>query len=410
MTELHGSEWNDVVSADDAQRYSKPKRHVSKNDLAVLLKILQFRKMKPWSDLADYQRVRVLASELTSVRNLHAHSDECVDELSRLIDTSGRLLRALGLTTPIELEQMKTESSVTPIAPATQHEQALIDPDADISIGESGDRLAEIWSRGIELNEGLGDQMKGRIRAVVAGDLAADQIMDEAMEALVFSAGEEVVDLIAETYSLEVKAEQPHRDAVRALALSVRCQLSEPLFAASVLSHKADLQGRAIDRLSQLVEEESPSERKARDSFENDLVLQPLHDRLDMIERVVPDPVNRWDNWREVTRLAQKLNDGDSLPNLLILNSNMVLLSGVEGSDSQDARDDELTLVRDSIVRSRMLASQRPGSLAETTLVMLLRREGRICADAGKSEEAIQAFARADEIVDRYPGADPDLR
>lgn len=77
--------------------------------------------------------------------------------------------------------------------------------------------------------------------------------------------------------------------------------------------------------------------------------------------------------------------------------------------DSTIENDEALRLVRDSIARARMLAAMDPGSPYETWLIWWLRREGKLCNDFGRPDEATRAFARADEIIDRYPTADPDL-
>jgi hypothetical protein len=395
MSALHGPDWNLVVAAEDAARIRRPQRPVSKRDLHTLLNVILHRRMAPWSSV-DYSRIRAYTSEILSVRNLHAHGDDCVGEHARLLDTASRLLRSLSLPPPPAFHAVDSvDAAAVPLAdPAIGNVDPLT---AEFDrLGVPGSRLLQLWGRAMDLRPLLIDLLD---KTTTPGSDSAKGVQESelppaAQQAQKIAAvGGEVVDLLAETYELEDE-DDPR---VKTFALAARALLSDPILAGAVLVNAAILRSRELGE---------PTQEPGHDLEGPGKPSPPsiVRERLDQIDRVVPSPEGRRQQWIHVKALAGTLPDGDMIPQMLALSANSALL------ELLDKGDDGLEIVRDSIARVRMLAGQQPGSTWESSLVALFRREGRICNDSGRTEEALRAFARADEILDRYPAADPDLR
>ena len=383
MTAAYGTRWNDRIAAEDAKRRASGKRYpVSKTDLAVLLKVIQHERIAPWWDpQADPAgRIRSFASELLTLRNLYAHGDECKGEHHRLLDTAGRLLQMLRLPIPEALKPEQSSSAVDPETPAISAPTSLSAYDSQLldevlRLGPIGKRLAKIWTRIGTITSSFLTGLQG---PPALADRRSEQ--NEQVANLIDQLGPEVLDLIDETEAIEGGVDD-HSIALRAYVLATRAQLVDfPLrdVAVGFLVRSAERYEKAAD---------------------SGIETNPFVDRIDRFTELLEGRVERW---REVVVLARKLNDGELLPNILIVMGNFEM-------ETPSDPEETLRLVRDSVERARLLAAIDPGSSRETTLVQLLRREGALCNDLGRSDEAIRAFARADEIIDRYPTADPDL-
>jgi hypothetical protein len=194
--------------------------------------------------------------------------------------------------------------------------------------------------------------------------------------------GAESFDLLEETYRLEADGEHDST-AQKVLIQLIRCLILEPLLHLALLSYVGHV---PTDPLA-------PEFRAALDRM--------IH-RTNLMEKW--EGQGQRERWRELARLAHQLDESSAIASGAIVLANDALLS-----DPKVEGDEALRLVRESIAYERMIAAMDPGTFNETYLVMDLRREGRLCNDLGRSDEATRAFARADEIIDRYPVADPGL-
>ena len=387
MAKAYGPQWDERVADEDAKRRPNGQRHlVSKSDLAVLLKVIQHERIAPWSNSKthDNLRIRSFASEILTLRNLFAHGNDCVNELVRLVDTASRLLQMLDQTVPSGLQppdRVLTNDPSDAVAGdnAEQPPIAIDLFDSEVArLGESGERLAEMLRRVAELPITLaGSTLEAALSSVgqaAVGSFQSQQVV------IVRSIGAEAFCLLEETYRLEADGE--HDSAVQQVLIQlVRCSLFQPLLASAMLADAASI---------------------GADSSPSELDLRAARDRLSLMEKSMGQgPVERW---RELVRLAHHLDDGSPIANSVIVMGNFEILD-----DPAIGSDEALRLLRDSSARARMLAAMDPGSHYDTWVILFLRREGKLCNDLGRPDEATRAFARVDEIVDRYPTADPDL-
>lgn len=382
MEEAHGADWHQHVAAEDAKRRKDGRtRPVSKSDLAVMLKVIQHERIEPWGSPGTYSdpRIRSFASEILSLRNLFSHGDPCVNEHSRLLDTAARFLALLELPIPVELqpEAVDAKNVPDPSPDIAIPAEASIHMDAFerelSSLGEEVERLAEIFSR----MAALPSECAG---AILTGDVHG------AFEAT----GAEAWGLLEETRRLE--ADGKHDSPVqRVLIAFIRCSLHDPMLALALTSFAA-----ALVRDSALAAPDSSP--VAEDDVQRSESLRRAEQVAQWLQ------ISRSELSRELIRRAEKLSGGSAVANAAVIYASTDLLEDPALDDAE-----KLATVRDFVVRSRLLASMDPGSFAETWLVTGLRKEGALCNNLGRSEEAIQAFARADEIIDRYPAADPDL-
>lgn len=381
MTVAYGPGWDDRIATEDAERRGSGKKYpVSKTDLAVLLKAIQFQRIAPWGEGRSDPRIRSFASEILTLRNLHAHGDDCSGEHDRLIDTVSRLLRLLGLPIPEGLEpersnaEAHTATGVAMPATASIFDGRLT---AEVQrLGPTGVRLMEIWERAAAIGHSY---FAIELDPLAATDGRPEQV--EQARGLVVGLGAEVLDLLEEAATIETRIGDDST-ALRALGLATSANLVDFPWDHVVVLYAQIMLARETERGGVLGDEWPLIEAK--------------------LDRFTELRSARRKKWGEVVLLARKLNDGELLPNILILMGNLELSSEAEP-------DQALELTRDSVARARMLAAIDPGSQNETNLVRLLRREGALCNDLGRTEDAVRAFARADEIIDRYPMADPDL-
>lgn len=285
---------------------------------------------------------------------------------------------------PIEADSGE-RAAVLAAAPAVH--QLSQDPfwEESARLGEAGGRLGAIWNRAGELSTSF--LAVARDAGFLPGSSTPPD-RDRGMQ-LALDIGRESLALIEETFRLEGDGEGQSGIARKALALAARASL---FFQLAFSQFYIQQQVLAI--------ESGVSEMNAAQSRAATAEVADWTTKLALIGEVI---AVRTDLWRTVIELAKQLNDGEGLPNLLILAAN----SGLE--EFVETPDEKLALVRDSVIRSRLLAAANPGSSSETLLAMMLRQEGAICNDLGRPDEAVRAFARADEIIDRYPAADPNL-
>ncbi len=173
MVRAYGDQWDDVVAEEDARRHKNGRKWpVSKKDLAVMLKVLIHRRIEPWSNLREYQRMRAFASEILTLRNLHAHGDECDGEHGRLIDTGGRMLTLLDIPVPealrpLSIELAKSAGGDGAVQLASQEALAPISRwDAQLAhLGEVGEQVKTVFVRAWELDGAVCSAAKDALAA-----------------------------------------------------------------------------------------------------------------------------------------------------------------------------------------------------------------------------------------------------
>jgi hypothetical protein len=366
MTEAYGDAWDDRVADEDAKRRTNGRRlPVSKRDLAVLLKSIQFERIAPWWNPSERPdpRLKSFASEVLTLRNLFAHGDDCHGEHARLVDTAKRLLRLLDLVVP----ERWSEAAESTGGQAVAVPSVAVDPFVEEinRLGPTAERLIEIWQR-------VGEITVEYTAFLAAGSPAGAEEL-QALRENVGGMGDRVLDLLVKVDELD--GAPPDSEEVRVLIVATRSQVvSTPL-----------------DDVIQLYEGVLPTLSRSMDEA-----------RFDDLARFEEVRLNRAFGWKEVVRLSNRLHDRDVFPNTMVLMASIALSSETTGEQS-------IEHVREAVARTRALATREPGSSWESTLVRLLRREGEMSNDLGRTDDAVRAFARADEIIDRYPTADPDL-
>lgn len=416
MTEAYGENWDDVVAEDNARRRPDGRRFpVTKSDLYVMLQALIYRRISPWADLKTYPRVRAFASEILSLRNLHAHGDECTGEHVRLADTGSRILAMLGLPIPIELERPATQIQMPPElqAPSALARRGMSGDGLDdelARLGAVGEDLTAIGLRATELSASLTREFHDGLLALDP-DRPDFAVFKAYMERVTSSVGEEVLQLLSrldEIDATHLRTTDPHL----ALAIHfIRSVVLSPTLHAAALSYSATLQlehtrriAAEVERVAALAEESSPT---AEDLVSKLRGIEAIESRMpEGMERVTEH--NHETCAREVIREASQLADASPFANLAHASASLdlAMLARHDGGWTSEA----LPHVRDGIARLRFLAGLEPGSMYESALVGALRLEGEICNDLGSPDEAVESFARANEILDRYPAADPAMR
>jgi hypothetical protein len=412
MVEAYGQEWDNVVAEDDAKRRSNGRKFpVSKRDLVVLLKTIIHRRIEPWSSLGGYPRIRAFASEVLSLRHIHHHGDDCVGEYARLLDTANRMLLLLAVAVPRGLEPLNRVAANVPVEVAATAERPQAPTnllDAEVArLGESGGRLAEILVRASELSRALYEQGKQAILALDPENPDAGTFQSRLNQAFELT-GAEVVELLAETHQLEADRAELGDGVWEVLTLWVRCELSGGVLGPAARLHASTLEltlEKELQwRLNEWIAQDSLDRHNAPELPEFD------EDRRAEVRKIIAFVEGHSDRRQELIRLASQLDEANPLANLAIVYANLELAAASKETGPQGGWNTEaLPFVRDAIARVRLDAGREPGSVSETLLVFALRLEGEICNDLGRTDDAIQAFARADEIVDRYPAADPSL-
>lgn len=405
MTTEYGVQWDERVAEEDAKRRSNGRKfQVSKGDLAVMLKVIQHERIAPWSNSKTNSdpRIRSFASEMLTLRNLFSHGDECLDEHARLRDTAGRFLKLLGLPIPHGLQvsddaQRDKSSSVQMMAasgPITMI-NALV-ADELTRLGGSGDDVQQLLDR-------VETVRKVFYREVLESldpdpESAEAELVEKALPGLLSytlnrPVGAEVLEILDELARLEDTANKHGSDVLGVLVLFIRCQLlalpeglALPSLAFDAINHPSFTAGS----------EEQKADREARQAETRKAASQ-----REMLTKLIPLAGAK--GWHELISLAATLKDRSMSNAMIFLGKGGVI------ADPTTSDEEAVGLVRDCTQISRMFAAMEPGAQWETWLVGLLRLEGRLCNDLGRPEEATQAFARADEIIDRYPGADPNL-
>lgn len=393
MVNAYGPQWDERVADENAKHRSDGRRWpVSKTDLAVMLKVIQHEKIAPWwsSNTRGDPRIRSFASEILTLRNLFSHGDECIKEHARLLDTASRLLQLLGILVPVDFEgpdEFATKDAgdretvdVPEVPPVVSD---LFDSEI-ASLGEPVKRLGEMATKATNLD---GDSAQHTLDAALSsmGQTEPDLIQPK-QELFSTSIGEEAFSLLDETYLLEADGEHDSTVQKVLIALVRSLVLDSVMLISAMVSHVTSLA-----ESSRALEPELKKEQ-LRIAVDRSALLAEWSEK-GRIERA-----------RELVQLAHRMSEGSAIASSVIIRGN-----GELRSDPTIENDEAVRLLRDSSARARMLAAMAPGTYYETWVVMNLRDEGKLCNDLGRSDEAIQAFARAAEIIDRYPAADPDL-
>lgn len=385
MTTAFGSEWDDVVANGDAKRRPDGRKQlISKTDLAVMLKVIQFQKIDPWSPAGSYPnpRIRSYASEILTLRNLFAHGDECLNENARLLDTAGRFLELLGvpipesLGTPDPVPASASDMDRSDVAAGTSSNVNQVFNDVISRLGARGEVIAQLLARAEIVQrvtyrmalESFDAEPGSPEEALIRKDLPG--LLSLTLDKPV---GKEVLDLLNELRGLDADADQVDSTVLRVLAQFVRCVLLDDPSGVAALS----LAFEAIEK----------TDADAGDQME-----------------LVTNSIRRGvENWRHLIELARGIKERSLSDTMIVMGNSAV------ARDSSTDTEESLVLVRDTSTRLRMFAGMEPGAKYEGWLIACLRFEGRLCNDLDRADEAMRAFARADEIIDRYPAADPDL-
>lgn len=421
MVSGYGENWDDLVADDDAKRRTDGRRFpVRKNDLAVMLKVLIHRRIEPWSRLREYQRLRGYAGEILTLRNLHAHGHDCAGEASRLMDTSSRMLALLGIAVPQELQAPRLDLASIPASNVTGALAAQQPPstprsraDAEIAhLGEAGQQAGEILQRASQLQQTLVSAY-GELLAAVdpeAPDLDAFRRERRSRE---LSIGQDAIGLLADLERIEIADTEPTDPALALLLLLARRQLTTDSLGECIDVLSNDLRRQVVDaherrsaRLNELLDAglESATALSVEDSQTE---LRRLEQRLTEVDRLM-DAMGSDHFSQEIQNVASQLGEASSLANFaLAMDAHAAALSS-KGDDGHWTRE-ALPHLGDAISHVRFEAGMEAGRGNESALVTLLRLQGEVYNDLGQSEDALASFARASEIVDRYPSADPDL-
>lgn len=413
MAEAYGQAWDQVVAKDNAKRRPNGREFpVFKRDLVVLLQAIMHRRIEPWSRLTAYPRARAFASEVLSLRHLHHHGDDCQGEYARLLDTGTRLLSLLELAVPLGLKPPGDAAEQVPLtlsAAAEPHPPVPTDLiDAEVSrLGETGAHLVEILTRALTLPSTFRAELRDAI-TTHDPDQDADTVQ-RLWEEASSVAGARVVELMDEVNQLEADREEPADELLGVLVLWARCELSDGLLGVLALHHAETLRLNAVNEITQRLQEGVSDVGKGGAAAEGRVPELPVVDELAVADRIRGFVSGHSQRWDELIRLASRLDETSPLANFVVARANLQMADSskdAEGGWTSEA----LPFVRDAVARLRLAAGWEPGSISETALVSALRLEGEICNDLGRTDEAVQAFARADEVIDRYPAADPSLR
>lgn len=419
MTRVFGQEWNDRVADDDAKRLKRKKWPVSKTDLAVMLKAIIHQRIQPWQALTGYPQIRAYASEVLAVRNQHRHDEACEGEYSRLIDTANRLLTVLGRPIPTALEPVKRDLTAFPVGAEMMlaEQPPMLPPEsfdtaldaAFAGFGEDSERVLQIILRAIELSRVPIQEFEPILLTLDAGN-PDFSTFDAKLKEVMNSVGSEVLELLGEWDHLE-STWSATPDPNRAVAAQwVWCLLLDGMLevcAKSRVSHLQIQHTRLLNAELDRIEHGSESEATRSFEFVPNPALDAVEARIDEARRLVSHGESKENRLQELLRLCSDLDDASLLANYLGTYADVNLASA--SKDEEGWTSEALPHARDAIERLRFMAAMTPGSALESGLVSALRLQGRICSDLGRSEEAVQAFARAAEIVDRYPSADPAI-
>jgi tetratricopeptide (TPR) repeat protein len=324
-----------------------------------------------------------------------------------------RLLSLLGLAVPSGLEPLNRVAVNVPVEVAAAAERPQAPTNlfgAEVArLGESGGRLAEILARAFELSRALDQHGRQGFLALDPENPDFDTFLSRLIEAYE-SIGAEVIELLAETNQLEADRAELGDDVLDVLTTWVRCELSSHPLGLAARSHASTLElTRLADERRRLDSLDKWVEQRDRDNAPPESEPPNFDEaRLAEVRHMIAFVDGHSDRWQEMIRLASQLDEANPLANLSIVRADLALAGGsMETGPEGGWNSEALPFVRDAIARLRLEAGREPGSVFETSLVFALRVEGEICNDLGRTDEAIQAFARADEIVDRYPAADP---
>jgi tetratricopeptide (TPR) repeat protein len=426
MVSAYGEHWDDLVAEEDAKRRKDGRRFpVRKNDLAVMLKVLIHRRIEPWSSMREYQRLRAFASEILTLRNLHAHGDDCDDEANRLIDTAGRMLTLLAISVPRELQPLPLDLARIPGGEGSVHLSAPQPStsrwNAEIArLGEVGEQVSTIGSKATQLGATLSTAISDELAALDPQAPDFDTFR-RTLKPRMLSTGEEAVGLLAELERIELAGTEPKDPALALLFLLTRHVLTTESVGNCITVYWADLmaqQDDALDRYSQRFNETDVAEVESEHALEveasrtdRDFTEDPdyrrLGERFAEVDRLV-GAMGSGNFSQAIQQVASQLGEANHLANVALAIASMDAAWASKDENNRWTHE-ALQHLKEANERLRFEAAMEPGTYNEEALVRGLRLEGEAYNDIGQPDAALQAFARAAEIVDRYPSADPDL-
>lgn len=403
MVSAYGERWDDHLAVANSQRRRDGRKlAVSKNDLAVLLKAILFERIEPWATKATYSRIRGYAGEILAVRNLFAHGDECSGEYQRLVDTAARMFQSLELAVPEDLrpsagdrvspqfEQSASQRSGSSLILDGHAEGELADELG--SLGEAGKSAAAIFVRA--------QQIIDEISAAVMNAARSGEIENILFPLKRADFGSEALELFEALFLLE------QSDDVKAPMDQLLLR-----FTRYVLSDRNNyLESAAKFTLLQKIRDaENYASSVGGEGWKDDREAPTFVAYSDSWARLhrfteLTSERSRIDYARDVLALAGQVPSSGVVVAVAIINVSIDLLE-----DESTERAEALQIVRECVARCRSHAARGSGSVFETFTAMFLRREGQILIDLDLPEEALKSFARADEIIDRFPTSDPEL-
>lgn len=417
MVQALGPNWPNVVAEENAKRRRDGRTFpVSKRDLIVLLQAIMHRRIEPWGGLHDYPRVRSYAGELLSLRHLHHHGDDCVGEYARFTDTASRFLSVLGLPVPNDLihhpeSAAKLPPEVHGAVPERREAPASLSDVELANLGELGQRLGEILAKAAQLTVELGRESRQLLGELDPSDPDFETFTRDLMQ-LYRAKGPEALALFTETESVQVDQAGSDIYLLAALRFWALCELASDPLGQAVKAFAVQAQIDHEHAITKALQHHRKRRRTWRKEGRQGAFPEfefPTEDaRIAEAQRLSDFRQGQPLYWRQLIQLADLVGPGSTVASSAAVRADLQTAQAIRSSEDVDDGE-ALPFVRDAIARTRFNAGMEPGSSFETLLVFALRLEGEICNDLGQPEDAIKAFARADEIVDRYPAAEPAL-
>lgn len=433
MSAAYGPNWTEHVAEKTARRRNQKRAFpVSKSDLSVLLSQIQHERIEPWGNRPDSRQIGAYAAEVYFVRNIWAHGGSLEDQYVRLCDTIDRLLVKLDLPTPHELilRTEKQQFSVPRVSFSTDELEGepSRDPVEEVvaQFGEAVRRPAELfvaWDSGADrsdypwpLYEGgsIEDQVE-YFKATLSTLLRLHAAVEE-VERLIHASEAEGLQLpLALACAVKWKMltgdfNRVHQDAQR-YAMEQFTLLEKRR---ALLEALRELDGdRRNNVLSKLHLELREFIVRGLTGVDDELYAtlenaKPVIEKMEeLFERVEAAPTELP---LKVIEISKQLPEGVALVHELLRAAHLGVL-GVLQSEGFDNSEIALKHLRECIAQHRAIGglSREVSHSSESMLVGLLQWEGMLCNDLGHGDEAIRAFARADEILDRFPLAHPSF-
>ena len=362
--------------------------------------------------------MRAFASEILTLRNLHAHGDPCEGEYGRLVDTGRRLLMLLGICVPEGVGPAPHDGVEVAVAESgvelpSQLPIRIDRWDAEmVPLGEAGEQVGEVLIRAYGLER---ECMAVSSAALMDLDPRAPDLetFRQKVWSAVSAAGPEVVELLRRLEQLELAGPEPKDPAMSLLFLHGRHVLTTGFLGTACKSHLVDIEQHHLDAIRDAASAiKEAAEHQSGAALEERLkalsaTTDETGERVNESRRLV-QAMTVGDYTSSVLRVASELDDASPIANAIVAAARFELADATH-DEAGHWTPEALPHIQDAVARLRFEAAMEPGSSRETLLVAALRREGEIYVDIDQPEQALQSFARAEEIIDRYPSADPDL-